>query len=95
MVPTQPPAASNTGGPTTTPALPAPPTRFHVQVGSFDTREAADALLRQLRGRGYAATLVEGPPFRVWVGGYLDRATAERLVTYLRSSGFDAILSPR
>ncbi len=82
-------------GPTTTPAIPAPPSRFHVQAGSFDDRGAAASLVQQLRDRGYAVTLVEGPPYRVWVGGYLDRATADRLAANLQAAGFEATLTPR
>ncbi len=83
------------GGPTATPPIPEPPSRFHIQAGSFGNRDGAVSLVQQLRDRGYAVTLVEGPPFRVWVGGYLDRATAERLAANLQAAGFDATLTPR
>ncbi len=83
------------GGPTAAPPIPGPPSRFHVQAGVFGDRDGADALVRQLRDRGYAVTLVEGPPYRVWVGGYLDRATAERLAVNLQAAGFEASLTPR
>jgi cell division protein FtsN len=83
------------GGPTTTPEIPSPPSRFHVEVGSFDDRGAADTRVTELRARGYAVTLVEGPPYRVWVGGYLDRSTAERLAANLTAAGFEVTLSPR
>jgi cell division septation protein DedD len=82
-------------GPTATPTIPAPPSRFHVQVGSFENRGGAMSLVQQLRDRGYAVTLVEGPPYRVWVGGYLDRATAERLAANLQAAGFEVTLTPR
>lgn len=83
------------GGPTTTPEIPALPSRFHVQVGSFDDRGNAETRVAELRARGYAVTLVEGPPYRIWVGGYLDRSTAERLAANLTAAGFDVTLSPR
>jgi phage replication-related protein YjqB (UPF0714/DUF867 family) len=66
-----------------------------VEVGSFDDRGAADTRVTELRARGYAVTLVEGPPYRVWVGGYLDRSTAERLAANLTAAGFEVTLSPR
>lgn len=94
----QPPPASSPPppfAPTATPTIPAPPSRFHVQAGSFDNRDGAASLVKQLRDRGYAVTLVEGPPYRVWVGGYLDRATAERLAANLQAAGVDATLTPR
>jgi cell division septation protein DedD len=83
------------GGPTAAPPIPGPPLRFHIQVGSFGDRDGAVSLVRQLRDRGYAVTLVEGPPYRVWVGGYLDRTTAERLAANLQAEGFEASLTPR
>jgi len=82
-------------GPSVTPPIPEPPSRFHVQAGVFDDRVLAEVLVRQLRTRGYAVTIVEGPPYRVWVGGYFDRGTAERLAGNLRAAGFDATLTAR
>lgn len=82
-------------GPAVLPAIPAPPSRFHVQAGVFGDRDNAATLVKQLRDRGYAVTLVEGPPFRVWVGGYLDRATADRLAANLQAAGFEATVTPR
>lgn len=93
IAPASPPPALP--GPTATPAIPGPPSRFHVQVGSFADRGGATSLVQQLRDRGYAVTLVEGPPYRVWVGGYLDQATAEKLVANLQAAGFEATLTPR
>ncbi len=78
-----------------TPAIPQPPSRFHVQVGAFDERQNADALVLRIRSLGYAASVTDGPPYRVWVGGYLDRTTAERLAEHLKTAGFDAVLTPR
>jgi cell division septation protein DedD len=71
------------------PAAPAvaPGTRYHVQVGSFDERQNADALAIRLRAGGYAATVTNGPPYRVWVGGYLDPVTAQRLADGLKNLG--------
>lgn len=94
------PSPSPTGtpfvtGPTAAPPIPGPPSRFHVQVGSFGDRDSAASLVRQLRDRGYAVTLVEGPPYRIWVGGYLDQTTAERLAANLQAAGFEASLTPR
>jgi cell division septation protein DedD len=82
--------------PGATPLVPAPPVstpgavlpgRYHVQVGSFDERQNADALAIRLRAGGYAATVTDGPPYRVWVGGYLDQVTATRLAAGLRDLG--------
>jgi hypothetical protein len=64
-------------------------------VADFPERQNADALAMQLRSRGYAVTVTDGPPYRVWVGGYLDRATAERLAAHLRQSGLSPTLVPQ
>lgn len=80
-----------------TPATPQPAQqslRFHVQVGIFNTREDAQALVQRLQSLGYIATAAAGDVYRVWVGGYLDRETAERLAANLRKAGFDAALVP-
>jgi cell division septation protein DedD len=68
--------------------------RFRVEVGVFDTRDAARALVRRLESLGYAAALAEDDVYRVRVGGYLDRDTAERLAINLRKAGFDPVLEP-
>lgn len=73
------PAAPGTAG--------APGTRYHVQVGSFNERQNADALAIRIRAGGYAATVTSGPPYRVWVGGYLDQVTAQRLADGLKDLG--------
>ncbi|HYM68707.1 MAG TPA: SPOR domain-containing protein [bacterium] len=74
---------------------PVAPSRFHVQVGAFDARQNAEALVLRLRSLGYAVTLVEGSPYRVWVGGYVDQTTAQRLADTLGKAGFDAVLTAR
>jgi cell division protein FtsN len=68
--------------------------RYHVQVGVFDDRKGARALVTRLEGLGFAARVVEGRPVRVWVGGFLDRRTAEDLRVHLQTAGFDAALTP-
>jgi len=87
-------AAAPAGGPAAVGAA-GEVTRFHVQVGAFDTRQNAAALALRLRSLGYAVTLVEGPPYRVWVGGYVDGTTAQALADNLDKAGFPAILTPR
>jgi len=90
------PAAGGTGAASAGGSgVPAEVSRFHVQVGAFDTRQNAAALALRLRSLGYAVTLVEGPPYRVWVGGYVDGTTAQALADNLDKAGFPAILTPR
>ena len=68
--------------------------RFHVQVGTFSTREGAQTLVRRLQTLGYVATVAEGDAYRVWVGGYFDRETAMRLADTLRKAGFEVEIVP-
>jgi cell division protein FtsN len=83
------PGASLTGAP---PTLHAGGRRYHVQVGAFGDKQAAEELTTRLRALGYAARIVGAQPFLVLVGGYLDEPTASRLVSHLRGQGFDAVL---
>ncbi len=89
-IPVTPAGAAGAGGEASPPPVP----RFHVQVAAFPARQDAVALALRLTSMGYAATVVDGPPYRVWVGGYLDQATAERLAQHLRGAGFEATLTP-
>lgn len=50
--------------------------------------------MRQLRGKGYSPTLVEGSLLRVIVGSSTSRTDAERLAAKLRAGGFEAIVVP-
>jgi cell division septation protein DedD len=91
------PARSGNAGAAPHPAAPAAVAgrpEFHVQAGAFRQRKYADELVQQLRARGYAATMVEGPLFRVRVGPAMNRAAAEQLAATLRSKGFEAMLTP-
>jgi cell division septation protein DedD len=80
--------------PQTQAAPSAAPTRFHVQLGSFDALKDADDLAQRLQRRGYSTSVTKDAPYRVWVGGYLDRATAERLVSTLQQLGYSATMVP-
>lgn len=75
-------------------ATPAPSGKgWAVQVGSFASRENAEKLTRQLKGKGFAASVSESSGkggkrlWRVRVGPEADRAAAVALVTRLRSAG--------
>jgi DedD protein len=63
-----------------------------VQVGSFASRENAERLTRELKGKGFAATVSEstGKGKRLWrvrVGPEADRAAAVAVGAKLRSAG--------
>jgi cell division protein FtsN len=97
-VPSSAPAAPKAGGPAAgSPAhaaVPVGPPEFRVQAGAFTRREYADDLIRQLRAKGYTATIVDGPFIRVWVGPPLSRSAALRLAGNLQANGFETTLSP-
>ena len=65
----------------------APLNRLTIQVGAFKEREAAEAIVKRLKGKGYSAYLVpvsEGL-FNVRVGSFTDREDAERILAKLET----------
>ena len=77
-------AAAMAGAATTAPAptpasKSAPPKQeWTVQVGAYNTRSAADALVKSLKGKGYDARVYgEIAPFRVRIGRYPTHAKAD------------------
>lgn len=91
------PAAAKTATPAVAAAKPAEPrdaTRpaadqalpgaWLVQVGVFSSRDKAQALVQQLRHKGYAAVLhPQGDSFKVVVGPELNRSVADSIKTRL------------
>ena len=63
-------------------ALPAPPSRFTVQIAAYSARASAEALRNTITAAGHQAYIVEndGPPgtprYRVRVGSYPTREAA-------------------
>lgn len=86
-------AARTTAGPTgrgTTGATRAATTgKFTVQVASYQTREAADALAKRLTVTGTEARVVgKTKPFRVRVGYFETRAAAGETLRQLKAKGY-------
>lgn len=81
---TAPPPVAKATPPPKPAATPAPRiTTWIVQVGNFSTRDKADAVARQLRGKGFEVFIepIGTPPvFRVAVGPESDRKRAEALI---------------
>ena len=65
-----------------------------MQAGAFSRLENAEDLVKQLRAKHYAASIVQGKLYRVWIGDPLDRREAEQLAEHLRADGFEATLTP-
>lgn len=105
----EPPAAAPAAGPATPRTAvpdPAPATvraadtpAWAVQLGAFSTRDKAEGLVAQLRGRGYAAFVLEYRAggqvlHRVRVGPEQDRARAAAIAERLRKDGFQPVVAP-
>jgi len=71
-------AGARPGAPPPPPPAPAAKRQWTVQVGAYNTRPAADALVKTLKGKGYDARVFgEIAPFRVRIGRYPTRAKAD------------------
>jgi len=63
--------------------------KYTIQVASYQTREAADALAKRLTVTGTAARVVgKAKPFRVRVGYFETRAAATETLKQLKTKGF-------
>jgi N-acetylmuramoyl-L-alanine amidase len=59
---------------------------YRVQVGAFRQEENAEALVRQLKAKGFDPVVSQREGlYRVQIGAYRDRAAADRLIEDLRS----------
>jgi DedD protein len=78
--------------PVPSPSTPAAHGAWAVQLGSFASRDNAQRLVRELRGKGYAAFVLggggkSGTLYRVRVGPEADREAATTLAAKLRAAG--------
>jgi len=95
--PAETPANTEAVKPTPPPATPVhteppPVTGWSIQLGSFVSRDNAQRLVKELKGKGFTAFMLEGnghngKVYRVRVGPAADRAAAAALATKLRSVG--------
>lgn len=76
---------------------------YRVQVGAFNVRSNADAMLKQLQEQGYEAFIVTVPImvkaapaqqqfYRVQVGAFNERGNAEALLKQLQEQGYEAFI---
>jgi len=62
---------------------------YKVQVGSFNSRDAAEAVAGELKRKGYSdAWVTPTVPHRVQVGAYANPDNASRIVKELESFGY-------
>lgn len=77
------------------PAIPGPGQAYYVQVAAVSKQEDAEALVESLKGRQYAAFIVNPSPdkfFHVQVGPFGDVKEAEDMRAKLVSDGYSPIL---
>jgi len=72
-------------------AAPAKP-KYSVQIAAYETRAGADALVKKLTARGYAARVDSLKLFHVRIGTYAARSDAVALVNKLKQQGTTAIV---
>ena len=66
---------------------------YTVQIGSFSRRANAQALVSQLKKKGFTGQLiVSGKWFRVCSGSFADSAQARAYMSKLGASGFEGII---
>lgn len=80
-------------------AEPPPEAGFSVQLGSFQSRDNARRLVKEMQGKGFTAFVLEGGGksgklYRVRVGPVADRAAATALAAKLRSAGQPGSIVP-
>ena len=67
--------------------------QLKVQAGSFDSKDNADKLVKQLKGAGFPAIVKqEDGQYKVQCGAFDIRSNAEALVKELKAAGFAAII---
>lgn len=67
--------------------------QIKVQAGSFDSKDNADKLVKQLKGAGFPAIVKqEDGQYKVQCGAFDIRSNAEKLVQQLKAAGFAAII---
>jgi N-acetylmuramoyl-L-alanine amidase len=70
------------------------PALYRVQVGVFNQRENAEALLKSLHNQGYPAFLVEEDgSYKVQVGAYAELENAAKMEAFLRSQGYSTYIT--
>jgi cell division septation protein DedD len=103
-----PPAPTSTPKPPATkPAAPPPAAKpapaaatkpnddgWFLQLGAFGTKGAADALIRELKGKGYTASAVNSATLvKVRMGPYADRADADKMASRLMKDGYKPLVT--
>lgn len=92
--PATPPPAAKPAPAATTPAAKTNDAAWFLQFGAFSTKGAADAVIRDLKGKGYTASAASsGTLFKVRMGPYADRAEAEKMAGRLTKDGYKPLVT--
>jgi cell division septation protein DedD len=68
---------------------------FSVQVGAFRVKENSDAVVEELKSRGYEPWVETTGSLRiVRVGRYVERGEAQRVASALKSENMEAVVRP-
>jgi cell division protein FtsN len=92
--PATPPPAAKPAPTAAAPAAKSSDAGWFLQFGAFSTKGAADAVVRDLKGKGYTASSVNsGALFKVRMGPYADRAEADKMVSRLTKDGYKPLVT--
>jgi cell division protein FtsN len=92
--PATPPAAAKPAPAVAAPAAKPNDASWFLQFGAFSTKGAADAVIRDLKGKGYTASAVSsGTLFKVRMGPYADRADADKMLSRLTKDGYKPLVT--
>ena len=59
-----------------------------IQLGLFNTRDNADAMVTSLKAKGFTSFVTATAPYHVQLGPYADKAEATRVKARLDAAGF-------
>jgi len=92
--PVTPPPAAKPAPAVAAPAAKSNDAGWFLQFGAFSTKGAADAVIRDLKGKGYTASAVSsGTLFKVRMGPYADRADADKMLSRLTKDGYKPLVT--
>ena len=92
--PATPPPAAKPAPAAAAPAAKPNDAGWFVQLGAFSTKGAADAFIRELKGKGYTASAVNTATlFKVRMGPYADRADADKMAGRLTKDGYKPLVT--
>lgn len=70
---------------------------FRVQVGAFNVKENADAMLAKVKAAGFDTFMVQNADgvYKIQVGAYSEKANADAMSAKLHAAGFDNFITTK